>query len=83
MEVTALVKYDIFPYYLVFKGQLLHDRSVQVGTRIYKPENVLKTTKPIKYDFHRAIRYNLVREYDEIDARVRKQLLQKYEEDLK
>lgn len=50
-EVTAIVKYDLYPYYRVAKGRLRHDGGIDTsGASYYLPESVIKVLPVSEYE---------------------------------
>lgn len=50
-EVTAIVKYDLYPYYRLAKGRLRNDGGIKLSeTSYYRPESVIKVLPKSEYE---------------------------------
>lgn len=79
MKKTYIVKYDIFPYYVVVKGELTELRGVPKimtdGLGLYSPENVLGEYDVNIFDKLEEEWRNLCIQYDKQIIQLRKDLL--------
>lgn len=81
--VTALVKYDLYPYYLVVKGSLRFDGGVQRldNCGYYAPESVIRILPESQYgpEKHRLV--TLKDAYNTRHAELKSQLLAEFDVD--
>lgn len=50
-EVTAIIKYDLYPYYRVAKGKLREDGGIKLTeSSYYRPDSVIKVLPISEYD---------------------------------
>lgn len=74
--VTAIIKYDLFPYYVVAKGNLRQDGGIQTGvTSYYRPEGVLKVLPESEYEVQKANRSAIEQDYRERERELRVDIL--------
>lgn len=50
-EVTAIIKYDLYPYYRVAKGKLREDGGIKLTeSSYYRPDSVIKVLPISEYE---------------------------------
>ncbi|WJJ58514.1 hypothetical protein NDO71_orf148 [Klebsiella phage vB_KpnM_NDO71] len=77
MKVTAFVKYDLYPYYLVLEGDLQENFDVKTRIGTYSHAKVL-CVKPIgEYLAHAETRRNIKQEHDRCVCKLKVDLLKK------
>lgn len=65
MRVTAFVKYDLYPYYIVLEGDLQETFDVKTSCGTYGASALL-SIKPIsEIEKHKEIHTNILKEHDQ------------------
>lgn len=74
--VTAIVKYDLYPHYLVRKGKLRPDGGIQMErSSYYSPDCVIKVFPESEYEAQEARQRKIVRIYREKTHKLRIDIL--------
>lgn len=77
MKVTAFIRYDIYPYYIVLEGDLQENFDVKTSCGAYHHRNVL-CVKPIsELKQHEDTHKKITREHKRLEAELRVDLLKK------
>ena len=75
--VTVLIKYDLFPFYVVRKGELNPDGSIQINKIYsYDASAVLRILPESSYEEEKEKRDGLSKKYDECVQNIRVDLLE-------
>lgn len=78
-EVTAIVKYDLYPYYLVVKGKLSKFGGIKLGgASHYRPESVIKVLPASEYDSQKDTLKLIRQVYDEKECQLRVDILKQH-----
>lgn len=78
MKVTALVKYDLYPYYLVFGGELLKSMDVKTEVGTFNKDSILRIRPFHELGAEKLIHKTLKDEYDRLSSQLEVDLLKKY-----
>lgn len=73
--VTAIVRYDIYPHYLVSKGRLLPGGGVKTSCGTYAVESVLRILPECDYERLEDVRRKVSREYTARERQLRVDIL--------
>lgn len=75
--VTAIVKYDLYPYYHVTKGRLRHDGGIDTsGASYYRPESVIKVLPASEYEPQKDALQRIEQTYREKERQLRIDILE-------
>lgn len=75
-EVTAIIKYDLFPYYVVTKGSLNNDGSIAISSHSYhRAESVIRVLPIETFDEQVEKRRKIANDYDLLHNNLKVQLL--------
>ena len=73
---TVIVKYDLYPFYLVAKGKLLSNGDIKTSaTSFYRRESVIKVLPESEYEVQKVILQNIESEYRKKERQLRIDLL--------
>ncbi|UNA02655.1 hypothetical protein [Enterobacter phage vB_ExiM_F5M1E] len=76
-SVTAIVKYDVFPYYVVAKGKLLNNGGVRAeGLGIFSAESVIRIFPDDQYNTLNRQRESLKNDYRKKERQLRIDILE-------
>lgn len=74
--VTAIVKYDLYPYYLVRKGKLRTDGGIQTDrVSYYRPDCVVKVLPESEYEVQESRCRGIQHDYREKERQLRIDIL--------
>lgn len=73
--VTAIVRYDIYPHYLVSKGKLLPGGKVKTDYGTYAVDSIIRILPESDYDQCEATRRKVSAEYTEKERQLRVDIL--------
>lgn len=78
-EVTAIVKYDLYPYYLVVKGKLSKFGGIKLDRAShYRPESVIKVLPASEYDSQKDTLKLIRQVYSEKECQLRVDILKQH-----
>lgn len=77
MKVTAFIRYDIYPYYIVLEGDLQENFDVKTSCGTYNHRNVLCIKPFSELKEHEDNHKKICREYKRLEAELRVDLLKK------
>lgn len=69
--VTAIVRYDIYPHYLVSKGKLLPGGKVKTSCGTYAVDSIIRILPESDYETYEAQRRKVSKEYTEKERQLR------------
>lgn len=75
MMVTAFVRHDLFPYYLVFGGELLENMNVKTEVGHYAKGKVIRLAPFEELGQHRLTYESLMRQYKERERLLRIEII--------
>lgn len=75
MKVTAVVKYDLYPYFLVVEGDLQENGDVKTGSGTYAGHKVVTIRPPHLYEETKNAREHIKREFDKALEELMKSLI--------
>lgn len=78
MKVTAFLKYDLYPYYIVLEGDLQENFDVKTQCGTYNYEKVLQIKPWSELENHRAAHTDIRREHDRLLRQLKIDLLDRY-----
>lgn len=80
MNVCAFVKYDLYPYYIVCKGELQEDFSLHLPDRdgFYRPSSILKIQPVADYEDHKNTHDKIVNTYRGEVKELEKEILSRF-----
>uniref|UniRef100_A0AAU8GGQ6 Uncharacterized protein n=1 Tax=Salmonella phage vB_SEnST11_KE23 TaxID=3161174 RepID=A0AAU8GGQ6_9CAUD len=78
MKVTAFVKYDLYPHYIVLEGELQENFDVKTSCGTFNHAKVI-TVKPIsELDRHREDYENIRKAYDRLHTKLKVDILKQH-----
>lgn len=75
MKVTAFVKYDLYPYYLVISGDLQENFDVKSQSGTYSHEKVLCVKPFSELDEHQEVHKTIREDHDRLLRKLKIDLL--------
>lgn len=74
-KVTVIVHYDIYPYYLVYKGTLLPGGRVETICGTYAVDSIIRVLPESDFEAYDAQRRKVSSEYTEKERQLRVDIL--------
>lgn len=71
MKVTAFLKYDLYPYYVVLEGDLQENFDVKTSCGTYSRGKVMCVRPIDELDKHREARNTVTKEYDRLHRQLK------------
>ncbi|AGZ17627.1 hypothetical protein X824_gp196 [Escherichia phage 4MG] len=75
MKVTAFLKYDLYPYYIVLEGELQENFDVKTSCGTYSHTKVLRVKPFSEYDLHSKIHRDIKQQHDRCLRKLKVDLL--------
>lgn len=66
MKVTAFVKYDLYPHYIVLEGDLQENFDVKTSCGTYKSESVIFVKPVSELEKHKEVHTTIRRDHDRL-----------------